>query len=223
MGHREFSMDRVRHEIPGFRGRLEALKQQLGSEALGWYPYDSLGAFGLLDGLLTGEHRSLSKLAGDEPVLDLGCGDGDVSFLCESFGHKAHALDYPPANYNGMRGVHALKSALGSSVEVFEQDFDQDFDLPDQTYGLALCLGVLYHLKSPYTFLERLAKSARYCILSTRIAQLPPDHSANLERLPVRTSWAPGRSTTTAQTTGSFPVRGSGASCNEQGGRCVTT
>ena len=40
--------------------------------------------------------------------------------------------------------------------------------------GLAICLGVLYHLKNPYYVLEKLAAHARYCLLSTRIAQSTP-------------------------------------------------
>ncbi len=37
---------------------------------------------------------------------------------------------------------------------------------------MAFSLGVLYHLKNPYLALETLANQSRYCVLSTRVADL---------------------------------------------------
>ena len=153
-----------------FRKTLDKLKRGLGSSRLRWYPYDSLGVFTIMDGILAPERRSLLELARGRPILDLGCGDGDVSFLFESLGCQVHAVDYSGANYNHMRGVQALKREMKSSVEIFDVNLDEQFSLPRSGYGLALCLGVLYHLKNPYYLLEKLAKSAHYCLLSTRIA-----------------------------------------------------
>ena len=53
-------------------------------------------------------------------------------------------------------------------------DLDSQFKLPEDVFGLAFLLGVLYHLKNPFYVLEALAKHARYCVLSTRIAQRTP-------------------------------------------------
>lgn len=52
-------------------------------------------------------------------------------------------------------------------------------------YGLTLFLGTLYHLKNPFTVLERLARHARYCLLSTRVASWSPDRTVELARVPV--------------------------------------
>ena len=83
-----------------------------------------------LDKLLTGRRRFLEPLIGDHPVLDLGCGDGDLSFLFESLGCRVCAIDNPPTNYNRMAGVEALKTALDSSVRIESLDLDGPFHLP---------------------------------------------------------------------------------------------
>jgi len=60
---------------------------------------------------------------------------------------------------------------LSSNIEIREVDLDAQFALPRETYGLAFFLGILYHLKNPYYALEALAKAAKYCLISTRIAK----------------------------------------------------
>ncbi len=120
-----------------FRARLDAVKAAV-PHRLEWYPYDSLANFDHLNNLLTGPNRNLLDLAGGWPVLDIGCADGDVSFLLESLGCAVHAIDNPGPNCNRMRGVRTLKAALGSAVEICELDLDDRFDCPCDEYGLAL-------------------------------------------------------------------------------------
>jgi len=59
-----------------FQYRIEALCASTPHPDFEWYPYDSLGSFYTLAGLLTGERQYLLDLIGDKPVLDVGCGDG---------------------------------------------------------------------------------------------------------------------------------------------------
>ena len=84
------------------------------------------------------------------------------------------ALDYPPTNHNGMRGIRKLKEAMNSSVEIYSSDIDTGFTPPRPLYGLTLFLGILYHLKNPFGVLETLAEHSQFCLLSTRIAQRSP-------------------------------------------------
>lgn len=154
-----------------FKQTLDTKKEEIGPQSFSWYPYGTLENFLVLDVLLTGEHRCLLDLIGDQPTVDIGCADGDLAFFLETLGCQVHGVDYAPTNYNGLQGVRLLKSALSSSVQIHEVDLDSQFSLPEKNYSLAFFLGVLYHLKNPYYVLEELAKSARYCLISTRIAK----------------------------------------------------
>jgi hypothetical protein len=168
-----------------FEERLRRLRGELATPDPGWYPWDSFGNVNLLDRLLTGRHRYLQPLIGDLPMFDLGCGDGDLSFFFESLGCRVCAIDNPPTNYNLMAGVEVLKRALDSSVRIESLDLDGPFQLPLRHCGLALCLGILYHLKNPYRVLETLAGRANYCLLSTAITRLAPGQLTDVSRLPV--------------------------------------
>ena len=155
-----------------FRDRLNKIKSSSRSPEFDWYPYNTFGVFPVLTPILREDRRDLLALAGAGPVLDIGCGDGDLSFLFESLGCRVMAIDNPSTNYNRTRGFTALRAALCSSVEFEASDIDAGLDLGQRTFGLTICLGVLYHLKNPFGFLEKLARHARHCVLSTRIAQV---------------------------------------------------
>jgi hypothetical protein len=94
------------------------------------------------------------------------------------------AIDYAGTNHNGMRGVHKLKEALNSKVEILSADLDSRFELPEGSLDLVIVFGLLYHLKNPYYLLELLARHARFCLLSTRIARQTPD-GINIRSTPV--------------------------------------
>jgi tRNA (mo5U34)-methyltransferase len=166
-----------------FQERLGGLKKAIDLPQPGWYPWDSFGTLTLLDQMLTGRRRFLDPLIGSDPILDIGCGDGDLAFLWESLGYRVCAIDNRATNYNQMAGVEALKIALDSSVRIEPLDLDRPLDgaldrasgWPIGRCGLALFLGILYHLKNPYGVLESLAGCARYCLLSTAITRYAPD------------------------------------------------
>ncbi|MBI3698725.1 MAG: class I SAM-dependent methyltransferase [Acidobacteria bacterium] len=168
-----------------FQARLDAAKARIPSAGFEWYPYDSFGNLARFDGILKQERRFLLDLAGDDPVLDVGCADGALSFFLESLGRRVVAVDYAPANHNDMRGIRALHQELGSAVEIHEIDLDGPFRLPHACYGLVLLLGVLYHLKNPIYVLETLARQARYCLLSTRVVRMTPDKQIRFDRAPM--------------------------------------
>ncbi len=161
-----------------FQDKLEGVKRALGQLDFPWYPYDTFGSARQLDALLSPDSgAALKALAGDFAVLDLGCGDGSLTFFLEHFlerGNPIDAIDYPPTNHNGMRGIRALREALGSRVEIHSMDADAELKLPRPLYGLTLMLGILYHLKNPFQVLERLAERSQFCVLSTRIARVTP-------------------------------------------------
>ena len=162
-------------EARRFYGRMRLARQSLGDPGFEWYPYDTLSALGHLEKLLTGPNRSL--LDGRGRVLDLGSQDGELAFFLEGLGYQVVAADHPAYNHNGMRGIRALKAALGSAIEIHEIDVDRPFTLPHDTYDLVFFLGILYHLRNPFYVLEELGRRATHCLLSTRVARRFPGGS----------------------------------------------
>jgi SAM-dependent methyltransferase len=167
-----------------FQEALRRTKSEIALPDPGWYPWDSFGTVTLLDRLLTGPRRFLEPMLGVDPVLDIGCGDGDLSFFLESLGYRVCAIDTPPTNFNRMAGVSALKTALDSSVRIEAIDLDRGFQIPIRRCGLTIFFGILYHLKNPYGVLESLASHAHYCLLSTAITRFAPDQTG-VNHLPV--------------------------------------
>jgi SAM-dependent methyltransferase len=143
-----------------------------------WYPYDTLSNLWHIDKLLSTPHRDLIEpqppAARRPRVLDFGSQDGELAFFLESLGYEVVAADHPAYNHNGMRGIRALKSALGSRIEIHEIDADRPFTLPHDAYDLVLFLGILYHLRNPFYVLEELARRATHLLLSTRVARRYP-------------------------------------------------
>jgi SAM-dependent methyltransferase len=172
---RSYDIGEVLAKTAEFRSLVAKTRKRLGAVPFEWYPYDSLANFAHLDRLLTGERRSLTMLAGDDPILDIGCADGQISFFLESLGFPVRAIDRAATSHNSLLGFRSLKAALRSKVEVHELDLDTQFSLPGEKFGLTLFLGLLYHLKNPFYVLEAISRVSRYCLLSTRIAGSLPD------------------------------------------------
>lgn len=183
----------LRKEAMAFRTRLEDARRRATDGSFGWYPYGTLDNFTVLDYLLTGANRDLLSFIGEGPAVDIGAADGDTAFFLESLGVPMHVVDYPPTNFNGCRGVRALRDALGSQVEILETDLDRQFSLPGRHYRFAFFLGILYHLKNPFGALEALSEHAAFAVVSTRIARFnratdaaPGAGGANADRVALR-------------------------------------
>jgi tRNA (mo5U34)-methyltransferase len=166
--HTERLTFRNKHRHP-FEKRLIDIRRRIQPEPFDWYRFDTFANLSQFEALLPGGLDALVALAGDEPVADIGAGDGDLAFLLESLGCAVTVIDWPGTNANHMRGVRLLKRELGSSIGIREVDIDSQFRLDGDRFGLVLSLGLLYHLKNPFYFLERLAVHSRHCVLSTRI------------------------------------------------------
>lgn len=152
---------------------LPARKREAGPQ-ISWYPYATLSQLATAGGLLNTIDLPFRALAGDGPILDIGCGDGDLSFLLEQCGYDVIGLDHPRTNQSGMRGVRTLHAHLGSRVEILEKDLDRPFEGPQPKGQFAFLLGVLYHLENPLQVMRWLSHQAEYCLLSTRVARFGP-------------------------------------------------
>jgi hypothetical protein len=160
-------------ESRAFSAKLSKIKRDNPIEG-GWYGYDIMGNLFHLDRLLFGENRALFDRLTEKAVADIGCADGDLGFFLESLGFEIDFLDWPATNWNGLRGVRRLVELLGSRAQVHSVNLDEYFALPRLRYELVLFLGILYHLKNPFYVLERLARSAKHCFVSTRVFRIAP-------------------------------------------------
>ena len=175
----------LRSRASEFELALAAQKRKVGGEGFPWYPYGTLNNLVHLDNLLTGTNRDFSTLIGDLPVADIGAADGDMAFFLETLGYAVDVVDYGPTNFNALRGARLLKEERGSKISIHETNLDAYFNWPQPKYGLALFMGVLFHLKNPFYVLESLAKVTRFALISTRIAQYSPDLKTRIANLPV--------------------------------------
>jgi len=168
------------------REKIARAKQAIAAhQDFDWYPYNSLSNVPNLERLIGDQGNPILEAARQQGVVDLGCGDGDLSFVFEQLGCDVLAIDHQGPNHNGMRGVRALARELQSKVEIREMDMDGNESLGDRCFGLGLFLGALYHLKNPFSALEELAKRCRYCLLSTRVARCYPDGSEMPSQWPI--------------------------------------
>lgn len=80
-------------------------------------------------------------------VLDIGCWDGYFSFMAEQRGaRRVLALDNLSFRWGGLDGFNFLYEHFQSKVEWREGTV---YRLPEETFDIVLCYGVLYHLSDP--------------------------------------------------------------------------
>lgn len=144
-----------------------------------WYPYATLRNLPVLEQLLARGGLDLMELCRGEygRIADIGAADGDIAFFLENLGLSVDVVDNEGTNFNKLEGARILKKALNSSVTIRSIDLDSRSQLFTERYDVVFLLGVLYHLKNPFSILERLSHVTRYCFLSTRIARQTTDGS----------------------------------------------
>lgn len=174
-----------------FVPELTRLKKANPPAEFSWYGYDILANIWHIDALLPTGQRDLLSRVKNMPIADIGAADGDLGFFLEREGFDVDIVDWPAANWNGLRGARLLKQLLGAKANIYEVDLDSQFSLPRSSYGLVCLLGILYHLKNPFYVLESLARVARYCLLSTRVARCTTDGRIDLSHAPLAYLLAP--------------------------------
>jgi len=159
------------------------------------FPHYTIGAnlgpiFELL-GKSGNEHLLLGH--GVSHVADIGCGNGDLAFTLSSCGYTVTAIDYSNLAKQSPYIVSQIARKLELPIAIVDFSVDRSFQISDlkancihnehdslpqdtQHFDFSICLGLLYHLKNPYAFIESLARITRYCIVQTWIfTQLPPE------------------------------------------------
>ena len=109
----------------------------------------------LMQGFLSGFDR-LSSSIPSGPVLEVGCGEGELSMRLAARGHGVRGCDVSADVIDEARGRARL---AGLAVEFWQCDIQ---DLTEQDAApLVICCEVLEHLLDPQAGLERLALLAR--------------------------------------------------------------
>jgi len=151
-----------------------------------WYPYPTLRNLGVLEQLLERATLDFLQLCRGpyQKIADIGGADGDLAFLLEKMDLPVDLIDNEPTNFNRLEGARILKEALHSNVTIRTVDLDSQFTLSGEKYDAIFLLGILYHLKNPFFVLEKLATTARYCFLSTRVAR-QTDNGQQISQEPI--------------------------------------
>lgn len=176
------NIDELKQAAMATKKRFDKEKEKI--TAFKWYPYGTLSSLWHLDAMFP--DAELMDLFRGKRLVDLGAQDGDNAFFYESLGIDCTAIDNPPTNHNGMKGIHAMKAALDSKVPIFEIDLNGSFELPED-YDVGLLLGVLYHLENPVYALKQIRKRVDTLLLSTKVASHsgPGEDALNIAELPL--------------------------------------
>lgn len=154
--------------------RLLQAREDVGKK-VSLYPYGSYRNLTHLDQLLSDQGTDFATLIANKRILDIGCGDGDMAFLCEMLGaREVAAIDWPDTNFNFMQGVRALREQLHSRIHVISgnlEDMDMSFL---GIWDMILFLGTLYHLPNPIRVLRKLSVIAAQIFSSTRVLDVLP-------------------------------------------------
>lgn len=107
-------------------------------------------------------------------VLDVGCGDGYYSFLCEQRGAKVTAIDTGAHSTFVMAkwgidlrensAFYTAKKLLGSKVVFHDMDVMDAEELKTK-FDLVLFMGVFYHLRSPVKALSLMGNITKGSII----------------------------------------------------------
>ncbi len=166
---------KIRKQAKKFEKELNCIKKD--SEVdFEWYPYNSLDNFTIIERLL--EENGLSDffdtLSKDKKILDVGCADGDVAFFFDQHGFDVDVIDRSATNFNDLKGCRYLKEYFNSDISILDLDIDRNITLDDD-YGFTFAMGLLYHLRNPFYFLNMLCLHSEYVLMSTRIVSHAPD------------------------------------------------
>lgn len=165
----------ITKQASAFEKQLTKIKKKADTD-FKWYPYNTLNNLLTIEKLLNKEKLGsfFDNLQKDNKLLDIGCADGDIAFFFEQIGFDVDVIDRAETNFNDLKGCHYLKDYFNSKITILNQDIDRNISLSED-YSLTFALGILYHLRNPFYFLNMLCLHSEYVFISTRIASHAPD------------------------------------------------
>ncbi len=113
-----------------FSNRLAEAKKEPLPPPVSWYPYDSMSSIDHMEPFFREHFDDFERAFRSGPVIDFGCGDGDIPLFFASLGCEVAAADNPQSNHNWMAGVRALRDRLNLPIQIHELDADTATQLP---------------------------------------------------------------------------------------------
>jgi hypothetical protein len=140
---------------------------------------------------------SLERLP-SRTMIDIGCANGELGLAFEEAGFSVALLDrshVAEAAGSTVRQHAPLVASIiarniGSRAVIFDEDIDDGFDPrrvldgfsrtvgadpPFERFGIGVMVGVLYHLRNPYSAIEKLRSLCDHLIVGTWVADCMPD------------------------------------------------
>jgi tRNA (mo5U34)-methyltransferase len=173
-------------------------------EGIELYDFDTLDNFIHLQELL--DERAGAYLDGmpNRTMIDIGCANGELGLVFEDAGFavalldRSHVSEVPGSHIrqNAPLVASVLARIKGSGAVVVDEDVDVDFEPgrvvaafsrahPDRPlidrFGLGVMVGVLYHVKNPYSVLEKLGQLCDHLIIGTWVADCLPDQETMVQ------------------------------------------
>jgi len=168
------------------------------------YPHDIVGAnFPIIVELL--QTSGLSEFLGEKDirtVLDVGGANGDLAFVFAGADFETTLVDLSISYQKSPLVASLINVQLGANVRVVDLSVDGYFSYSDliehtvnsgqfehhyesETFDLAVCFGLLYHLKNPFAFLDSIKKLCRFFILGTWLMSYFPDNLTKVRDVPL--------------------------------------
>ena len=95
----------------------------------------------------------LSTLSGEAQILDIGCGDGSISYPLLTEKTRLTLLDFSSSMLAAAKSN--VPPAFSGNVDFVNRDFMDAMFVP-QSFDLILCIGVLAHVVSPADFIAKM-------------------------------------------------------------------
>ena len=132
----------------------------------------------------------------------MGGANGDLSFVFAGAGFETTLVDLSQSYQNGPLAASLINLQLNGNVRVIDFSIDGYFSYRNlidrsvnfgqfshksqsEVFDLALCLGLFYHLKNPFAFLESIHNMCHYCILETWLMSYLPDNITRIRDVPI--------------------------------------
>ncbi len=104
----------------------------------------------------------LTHLVG-ERILEVGCGDAEVSLACAKQGYEVLATDIAPGNFKDV--FQNRESEFSGTIDYDVADVEK-LPFPDNSFDVTLCLHTLEHVRDLYAAIHEIKRVTRQRVIA---------------------------------------------------------